>query len=126
MWLDLSHEGTFAQPLWGGHWLTQATREGGVAVATLRRVLAHARTGGERLRLSAGGTARSLKLQYQARAVPAWLRQGPLLSTPASQLVFVPGLGPDGSFLAPPGQDQLLLRWIPDAAEPTGQRQRGS
>ena len=125
-WLDLSREGEVGLPAWGGHWQVQAAREGGVATAILGRVLAHARIGGERFRLAKGGLARSLKLQFQARAVPAWQRRGPLLSTPQGQLVFVPGLGPEATFAAAPGQAQMCLQWVPDAASPTGRRQRGS
>lgn len=122
IWLDLSREGDLAMPDWGGHWEVQATRAGGIAVVALSHVLAHARVGGERFRLSERGTARSLKLQYQARAVPAWQRQGPLLSTPSGQLLFVPGLGPEAGARAPAGEPQLRVRWVQDDAAQTGMR----
>ena len=112
-------------PDWGGHWRVSRAAAGGLARDTLRHVLAHARLGGERFALSARGTPRSLKLQYQARAVPPWQRQGPLLSTATGQLVFVPGLGPEAAFAAPTGAPQLQLRWVADTSEPTGWRQPG-
>ena len=124
-WLDLSRPGVVAMPDWGGHWRVSRAAAGGLARDTLRHVLAHARLGGERFALSARGTPRSLKLQYQARAVPPWQRQGPLLSTATGQLVFVPGLGPEAAFAAPPGAPQLQLRWVADTSEPTGRRQPG-
>ena len=123
--LDLSVPGRVDVPGWPGHWQVQSTREGGLARASLRQVVAHARAGGERFRLAPGAAARSLKLQYQARGVPAWQRQGPLLSTAAGQLLFVPGLGPEAAFLAAAGVAQLQLRWVPDTAPATGLRQRG-
>ena len=124
VWLDLSQVGEVNVPGWGGHWQVRADIQGGVAAAVLGRVVARARGGGERFRLAPGGLARSLKLQYQARAVPAWQRVGPLLFTPQGALVYVPGLGPDAAFAAPPGQPQLCLRWVADVCDSTGQRQR--
>jgi tRNA(Ile)-lysidine synthase len=61
--------------------------------------------------------ARSLKKQFQARAVPAWAREGPLLYTDQAQLLFVPGLGIHASLWAAPGEPQWGLRWCPDGAQ---------
>ncbi len=112
--LDLSSPGRVDLDLWGGHWFVECCRSGGVAPEQLRQVRAHHRSGGEQFRLAPKAVARSLKKQFQARNVPAWERQGPLLSTPDGRLIFVPGLGIDAAFQAPPGVDQRRLHWQPD------------
>ncbi len=124
--LDLSRPGRFALPEWGGHWDVQQVAQGGTAPSLLSQVVAHARSGGERFRLAPRGIARSLKKQFQARDVPAWQRQGPLLSTLAGRLLFVPGLGLEASCRAPNGQAQLALRWVPAQAAATGRQPRHS
>ena len=118
--LDLSQSGQFTVAVWGGHWDVQPVAQGGVEPDRLRQVLAHARSGGERFQLAMRGTARSLKKQFQARNVPAWQRQGPLLSTPDGALLFVPGLGLNASCWAPAGVPQVGLRWVPDLAAAAG------
>jgi tRNA(Ile)-lysidine synthase len=70
------------------------------------------RSGGERFQAGIGRPPRSLKKQYQAAAVPAWEREGPLVYS-GGQLVFVPGLGIDARVIALPGQEQVALRWLP-------------
>jgi len=72
------------------------------------------RSGGEQFQPHAKGLPRSLKKCFQDQAVPAWLRQGPLLFC-GDELVFVSGLGMDARCFAEPGAPQLCLRWIPDA-----------
>ena len=122
--LDLSQSGQLALPEWGGHWDVQATSSGGIAASVLREVWAHSRSGGERFRLQPRALARSLKKQFQAREVPAWQREGPLLSTPNGQLLFVPGLGVDAAFQAAQGVLQLRLSWVPSPNLPPEQHQR--
>ena len=122
--MDLSQSGQFVMPEWGGHWEVQAAAEDGIAAAHLCQVLVHARQGGERFRLQPRALPRSLKKQFQAREVPAWQRLGPLLSTPAQQLIFVPGLGIDAIFRAPAGTPQLRLRWVADSHSAAGPHQR--
>ena len=121
--LDLSQPGLVAMPEWGGHWWVQRAAHGGIAAAQLRQVVAHARSGGARFRLEPRALARSLKKQFQAREVPAWQRQGPLLSTPDGFLLFVPGLGVDAAAQAPDGEPQLRLQWVADLAVGTGPHQ---
>jgi tRNA(Ile)-lysidine synthase len=75
--------------------------------------VARPRSGGERFCLAPQGVPRSLKQQYQARAVPAWDRGGPLLFSPAGRLVYAPALGFDARFVCEPGQPQLQLIWVP-------------
>ncbi|MFM2329182.1 MAG: hypothetical protein RLZZ494_1285, partial [Pseudomonadota bacterium] len=63
-------------------------------------------------------TARSLKKQYQARAIPAWQRHGPLLCAGPAQgggMLFAPGLGVDARARATNGEPQWLPEWLPDA-----------
>ena len=101
-----------ALPGWGGVLRLQPARSAGLAPERLARLTLRARSGGERFLLTAEGAPRSLKKQYQACAVPAWQRSGPLLYDGA-QLVFVPGLGVDARACAPAGNAQLRLRWEP-------------
>ncbi len=118
MVVDLSRVGSVALAPWPGHIDVQRVNQGGAGPAVLRQVSARVRSGGERFRLSASGTARSLKKQFQALGVPAWQRDGPLLFTPDGQLLFVPGLGIDAALQAAPGELQLSLCWVPDARQP--------
>jgi tRNA(Ile)-lysidine synthase len=124
MTLDLDRAGRYPVPGWGGCFLVDTASEGGVAPALLRALRARPRQGGERLRLTPRGLARSLKKQFQARGVPAWQRDGPLLYSADGRLLFVPGLGTEASLRAPPGTPQLVLRWEPDPPAVTGVRQR--
>jgi tRNA(Ile)-lysidine synthase len=114
--LDLSRPGRVALAAWQGHFVCRAVASGGVAATCLRAVTACARLGGEHFRLAQGASARSLKKQYQARAVPQWQRVGPLLVDAHGCVVFVPGLGPNADAVAPAGANQLELQWVPDEA----------
>jgi tRNA(Ile)-lysidine synthase len=111
---DLSRPGRFVMPAWHGAWHVLAVQHGGVRPEHLQAVVVHARSGGERLRLAPGASARSLKKQFQAHGVPAWARHAPLLSHADGRLICVPGIGIDATFLAAPGQAQLGLEWRPD------------
>ena len=90
--------------------------QGGALSSLLQAVSLRPRQGGERIALAPGAVARSLKKQFQSRAIPAWDREGPLLFTADERLLFVPGLGIDARLWPPPGQPQLGLQWRPDAA----------
>ena len=113
-WIDLSHPGQHRLAGWAGRVEVCAASAHGVAAPLLQRLRAAARIGGERFALAPRGLPRSLKKQYQAAAVPAALRDGPLLWFD-DQLLFVPGLGLDARHWAPAGTPQWLLRWWPDA-----------
>jgi len=112
--LDLGRPGQHRLAGWAGVLLVRRVSEGGVAAGQLQAVIVHARSGGERFRFAPKAAARSLKKQFQAREVPAWARSAPLLSSPEGRLIFVPGLGIDAAFQAPPGTPQLGLDWQPD------------
>ena len=98
---------------WGGTLEVFATAERGIAPHRLAQVAARVRAGGEQFQLQPGGTARSLKKQYQALGVPAEGRDGPLLFDAAGTLLFVPGLGVDARAWAAAGAPQWGIRWHP-------------
>ncbi|WP_428423091.1 tRNA lysidine(34) synthetase TilS [Methylibium sp.] len=110
--LSVRRGGRYRLVGWGGMLVAERVREGGVALAQLRGLTLLPRSGGEQFQGEPGRPARSLKKQYQAAAVPAWARGGPLLYSDG-RLVFVPGLGIDARALAPRGEPQLRLAWEP-------------
>jgi tRNA(Ile)-lysidine synthase len=114
--LSMTGPGRRRLEVWAGWLEVRTVTEGGVAPARLQACQARTRRGGEQFQLTAGGMPRSLKKQYQAAGVPAWHRGGPLLWTEDGQLIFVPGLGVDARLWAAPGEPQLGLAWVPDAA----------
>jgi tRNA(Ile)-lysidine synthase len=114
--LSMTGPGRRRLEVWAGWLEVRTVTEGGVAPARLQACRASTRRGGEQFQLTAGGMPRSLKKQYQAAGVPAWRRGGPLLWTEDGQLIFVPGLGVDARLWAAPGEPQLGLAWVPDAA----------
>lgn len=116
--LSILRAGAYPLPGWGGVLLATRVAEGGVPLAWLGELALKARSGGERFQAGLGRPARSLKKQFQAAALPAWARQGPLVYS-GGQLVFVPGLGLDARVLALPGQAQVLLSWQPEAPAAT-------
>ncbi len=105
----------YALAAWDGTLEVFATGQGGVAPHRLAQVEARVRAGGEQFLMRPGGTARSLKKQYQAAGVPAEGREGPLLFDAAGALLFVPGLGVDARAWALPGAPQWGIRWHPAA-----------
>jgi tRNA(Ile)-lysidine synthase len=125
-WIQLDRPGRYELPGWNGSFHVSASEHGGIAPAQLLRVQVRSREGGERFRLAPLAVARSLKKQFQTRAVPAWQRFGPLLFGADGRLLFVPGLGVDAAVRAHAGEPQLQLEWQPDQAgraSATGRRQ---
>lgn len=110
---DFSRPGLYPLPAWRGTLAVSEVAQGGVSPACLQAVLLKPRSGGEQFQWGARSTARSLKKQFQARAVPAWEREGPLVWQ-GDALLFVPGLGVDARQLAPQGTPQRALHWWPD------------
>lgn len=102
--------GIQALPEWQGQLSFTSVTKGGTSAQWLTRLSARDRQGGEQFQATPGGIPRSLKKQYQAAAVPAWQRHGPLIWS-GEQLLFVPGLGLDARCLAPAGQAQWALQW---------------
>jgi len=110
--VNLGLPGSYAQPGWGGGWEVTAVPFGGVPAARLQDLTLRPRQGGEQFQRAPGSALRSLKKAYQEAGVPGWAREGPLLFSGA-ELVFAAGLGIDARVLAPPGEPQLSLRWLP-------------
>ena len=112
--LDLSRPGRIAVAGWAGCF--EVSEGAGLASADLRLAELRPRCGGERFQRAPQTPPRSLKKQYQAMAVPAGERCGPLVWA-GERLLYVPGLGIDARALAAPGMPQRVLCWRPDAAE---------
>lgn len=108
--LSIRRAGHHAVPGWGGTLHVERVREGGVPLAWLAALELRERSGGEQFQAGFGRPPRSLKKQFQAQAVPAWDRDGPLLYS-GGQLVFVPGLGLDARVIGLPGQALVRLSW---------------
>lgn len=109
----LTRAGTYRWPGWRGRLRVRVVNEGGVPMSALAALRLVERQGGERFQAAPNRPPRSLKKQFQAAAVPAWQREGPLLFT-GSQLLYVPGLGTDARALAAAGTRQISLEWLPD------------
>ena len=112
--LNLSLCGCWPLPGWGGSLEVCAVSGGGLPLLLLEGVTLRPRTGGERFQARPDSLPRSLKKQFQAAAVPATDRVGPLLWAGDGRLLFVPGLGPDARSLAAAGEAQRGLLWLPD------------
>ncbi len=108
--LSIRRAGRHALPGWGGMLRAKRVGEGGVPLAWLATLELRERSGGEQFQAGIGRPPRSLKKQYQASAVPAWQRDGPLVYS-GGQLVFVPGLGLDARVIGLPGQALVQLSW---------------
>jgi tRNA(Ile)-lysidine synthase len=116
--LSIGKAGRHLLPGWGGSLDVTRVKEGGVPLAWLAHLELRPRTGGEQFQAGIGRPPRSLKKQFQVVGVPQWQRDGPLVYS-GGQLVFVPGLGIDARVIGLPGQPQVTLRWIGDAAPPS-------
>jgi tRNA(Ile)-lysidine synthase len=114
--LGIYRAGTHSLHGWGGELIARRVKEGGVPIAWLAQLDLRSRQGGEQFQSGIGRPARTLKKQYQAADVPAWLRNGPLVYS-GGQLLFVPGLGIDARVVALPGQAQLSLEWRPTSGD---------
>lgn len=109
---DLRRAGLHPLPGWGGSLQVERVRQGGIPAARLAAVQARERRGGERFQRAPRSLPRSLKKQFQAAAVPAAQRHGPLLFD-GDALLYVPGLGIDARCLAAEGEPQFSLSWRP-------------
>ena len=84
-------------PAWGGRLLLQraAPEELGAALSLPAVFTIRPRQGDDQFQLTPRGTARALKKQFQARAVAAWDRIGPVVADELGAVLWVPGLGWD-------------------------------
>jgi len=112
--LRVERAGTYALAGWGGRLRVCRVEEGGVARSCLAELHLVERSGGERFQVAANRPARGLKKQFQANALPAWERAGPLVYS-GDRLLYVPGLGIDARAIAAKGVRQVSLEWLPDA-----------
>jgi len=78
------------------------------------------RAGGERLQPDARRPRRTLKNLFQEAGVPPWERDRLPLLFVGDDLVWVPGLGVDARFHAPPGAQGLVPEWRPSAGSGSG------
>ncbi len=113
--VDLSQTGRHVIASWGGFFEVSEAVSNGLSTRLARRVTLHARAPGDRFQSGPGRPPRSLKLQYQAAAIAASERRGPIVWAD-DRMVFVPGLGLDARAIAEPGEAQVSLRW---SASPT-------
>lgn len=109
--LSIARAGRYALPGWGGTLVATRVREGGIPLAWLGAATLRPREGGEQFQAGLGRPPRSLKKQFQAAALAAWERDGPLVWS-GGQLLFVPGLGVDARAIGLPGQPQVILAWV--------------
>jgi tRNA(Ile)-lysidine synthase len=72
------------------------------------------RAGGERLQPDAGRPRRTLKNLFQEAGVPPWERDRLPLLYRGDELVWVPGIGVDARFQAPPDAPGLVPEWRRD------------
>jgi tRNA(Ile)-lysidine synthase len=106
-------EGWWRLPNGLGRVQVAVAEEGGLPWPLLPGAEWRSRQGGEQWMRVPGVPARALKKCFQAAAVPAWARQGPLLWS-GDRLLWVPGLGTDARVVAPRGVAQARLHWLPD------------
>lgn len=111
--IDLSEPGLHRCADWGGAWRVEAVAQGGVDAQCLRQLTMCARSGGGQFQHHPGGVPRSLKKAWQSAGVDQSGREGPLLFA-GQRLLYLPGLGLDARCLAPAGQAQLSVEWLPD------------
>jgi tRNA(Ile)-lysidine synthase len=113
--LCVARAGTYRLGGWGGRLRIASVTGGGVARAHLAQLRLAARVGGEDFQIAPDRPVRSLKKCFQAFAMPASQRSGPLVYA-GERLLFVPGLGIDARALAVDGQPQIAFEWLNDAA----------
>jgi tRNA(Ile)-lysidine synthase len=110
--IDLSRPGRVEAPSWRGAFQVDRVDGGGIGVDCAARLELRGRRPGDRFQAGPGRPPRSLKLQYQAAGVPVRQRGGPIVCL-GERVVYVPGLGIDARSLAPPGEAQVALAWLP-------------
>ena len=116
MVLRLTRSGARRVEPWGGALvLRRAHPDEAGLVLNLPFVLhLRPRRGSDQFQLTPRGMPRSLKKQFQARGVPAWEREGPVVTAEDGTLLLVPGLGLDARVVRPGAR--WVLRWQPDSA----------
>ncbi len=102
---------------WGGRLALRRAPAGvdGAAMNLPCTLHLRGRRGDDQFQLQPNGIARSLKKQFQSRAVPAWDRQGPVVADADGLLMWAPGLGWDARVPLVAGGWQL--EWAADPPE---------
>jgi tRNA(Ile)-lysidine synthase len=111
MSVDLSRPGRHVIASWGGVFDVSEAVSDGLSTRLARHLTLRARAPEDRFQSGPARPPRSLKLQYQAAAIPALERRGPIVWA-GDRLVFVAGLGLDARASAEPGEPQISLRWL--------------
>ncbi len=113
--VDLSRAGRHEIAAWCGAFRVDLVETGGISAATAARLELRPRAPGDRFQAGDHRPARSLKLQFQAKAVAPALRDGPIVCS-NGVTVFVPGLGVDARARAQAGEAQVVITWLPGPA----------
>ena len=113
MAIDLSIVGEHRVDAWHGRFVVDRVDTGGIASTLARSLALRARSQGDRFQAGLGRPPRSLKLQFQTAAVPAWDRAGPVV-VGGGTIVYVPGLGLDARAIAVAGSPRLSINWRAD------------
>ncbi|MDH4191503.1 MAG: tRNA lysidine(34) synthetase TilS [Betaproteobacteria bacterium] len=103
-------------PGYGGELRFRRTRGAGIdaRLLALGEFAVRPRSGGERLQPEASRPRRSLKNLFQEQAVPPWEREQMPLLFQGARLAWVPNIGVDVSFCAPPGAIGWTPQWHRD------------
>lgn len=113
--IAITRAGRYVLPGWGGVLVVRRVKKEGIPFQRLGEVTLAERAGGEQFQAGTARPPRALKKQYQAAALPAWAREGPLLYA-GGELVFVPGLGVDARAWGSAGASLAALTWEPIAS----------
>lgn len=111
--LSITKPGSFPVPEWGGTLVVSPVASGGVALSVLAQLSIRARQEGADFQLGPTRPARPLRKQFQAMAVPEWMRAGPFLYV-QDRLLWAPGLGLDARLWAGLEETQVTLTWVPN------------
>ncbi|MFZ9494304.1 MAG: tRNA lysidine(34) synthetase TilS [Burkholderiaceae bacterium] len=118
--LRLTRAGTRVVKSWSGRLVLRRAVDGecGLDLPLPLNLRLRPRHGSDQFQCSPRGHARSLKKQFQAIGVPAWAREGPVITSPEGVILMVPGLGLDARLAVTGGR--WVLEWRSDSA--TGQQ----
>jgi len=111
--IDLRKAGVHRVPAWRGAFVVERLAAGGLPMSMAASLELRSRRPDDRFQAGPGRPPRSLKLQYQAAGVPAWLRAGPIVSHQGVP-VFVPGLGADARAVSARRAPCVGITWQPD------------
>jgi len=108
---EWSGEPRLKLPELGGELRFRKARGKGIALEH-KPLSVRLRSGGERLQPDPKRPRRTLKNLFQEAGIPPWERERLPLLFSGEDLVWVPGLGIDARFQAPPGAQGLVPEWL--------------